>query len=86
MADHISRDAAIRELCGLCLADGDCMHTCKEITALQSIPAADVREVVLCQECVNCIKTDDYEWWCNGRGWPMVLTTKEGFCSYGRKN
>ena len=44
--DYISRKAAIEAVCKCCLANGNCGHTCKEITVLQSIPAADVRPVV----------------------------------------
>lgn len=46
MDEYIEREAAIRGLCDLCLANGKCGHTCKELTVLQSIPAANVREVV----------------------------------------
>ncbi len=46
MHEYIERDKAIEALCKYCLANGNCGHTCKEITALQSIPAADVRPVV----------------------------------------
>ena len=44
--DYITRDAAIQALCGDCLANGNCGHTCKEVAVLQSIPAADVRPAV----------------------------------------
>lgn len=54
MKEYIEREAAIRVLCGLCLADGKCGHTCKEITALEALPAADVQEVVLCRDCKYC--------------------------------
>jgi hypothetical protein len=46
MAEYIEREKTIEALCRCCLANGNCGHTCKEITALQSIPATDVRPVV----------------------------------------
>lgn len=46
MHEHIKREKAIEAVCKCCLANGICGHTCKEITALQSIPAADVQPVV----------------------------------------
>lgn len=52
MSEYIDRDAAIRALCECCLANGKCGHTCKEITNIESIPAADVRPVVTCGNCV----------------------------------
>ena len=46
MSEYIDREAAIQALCKLCLANGNCGHTCRKILALEAIPAADVRPVV----------------------------------------
>lgn len=55
MSDFISRDAAIEAVCGGCneqFDDEPCEPSCCSIRErLQSLPAADVRPVVLCREC-----------------------------------
>lgn len=50
---------------------------------INSIPAADVVEVVRCKDCKYCIKEDDYEFWCNGFCSPARLVNPEDFCSHG---
>ena len=51
MSDYISRDAAINSVFEA-FADGRSAYI-----ALEAIPAADVRPVVLCRDCQN-----SYEW------------------------
>ncbi|MBQ7671310.1 MAG: hypothetical protein IJS45_11435 [Clostridia bacterium] len=50
---------------------------------IDAIPTADVEKVVRCKNCKHCIKIDDQELWCHGRGSPAVLTTPEDYCSKG---
>lgn len=42
-------------------------------------------EVIRCKDCKNCDKIDDYEYWCDGRGFPRGLVTPDGFCDKGAK-
>ena len=47
------------------------------------VPAADVVEVVRCEDCKHCLKEDEYELWCYGRGFPARLVRADDYCSYG---
>ena len=80
MSEYIERDAAIREML---FRYWEGKETLREI--MQSIPAADVRPVVRCKDCANCEKVDEWEMWCHGRGFPMLMVSADGFCNYGRK-
>lgn len=80
MKEYVEKKLAI-EAC----YDGyaDCRDDCAD--NIRALPVCKVREVVTCGECLNCEKIDDYEWWCAGRGFPKVLTTKDDYCSHGRR-
>lgn len=39
--------------------------------------------IVRCKDCKHCDKVDDYEYWCNGRGFPRGLVAPDGFCDKG---
>lgn len=54
MSDFISREAAIKTHCSCCGWQGNVdlpCDGCKEPDNFRAIPAADVREVVLCKDC-----------------------------------
>lgn len=53
---------------------------------IESIPAADVRPVVLCGDCKYCRKVDEFEYWCDGFCSPERLVRKDDFCSHGNKD
>lgn len=56
-----------------------------EVVADRLIEAGVVREITTCVECANCDKVDDYEYWCNGWGWPMRIVRPDDFCSKGTR-
>lgn len=92
--EYIEREAAIQVLCDAC-GNAACpkglIPRCSYYEKMQSIPAADVRPVVLCQDCkhfqVN-VSPSGYlpqgvpEWEC--RHWCRP-TDPTDFCSYGEK-
>ena len=41
--------------------------------------------VVKCEDCQWCRQEDEYEYWCNGWGWPARLTRPEDYCSRGEE-
>lgn len=52
---------------------------------IADLPAADVRPVVLCENCQYCIIKDVFEYWCNGFCSPARLVCHDDFCSRGVK-
>lgn len=87
--EYIERDAALRVLCDAC-GNAACpkglIPRCSYYEKMQSIPAADVRPVVLCRDCKNNYNT------ClnHGRNEPMCDFTdrklkEDDFCSRGEK-
>jgi len=58
--------------------DGDL--ECKQIATAVPVPL-----IVRCKNCKYCDKVDDYEWWCDGRGFPRGLVTSDGFCDKGKE-
>ena len=46
----------------------------------------DIVRVVRCKDCRNVRKVDEFEWWCEGNGFPNVLTTPVRYCSQGVRN
>lgn len=56
MDEYVSREAAKEKCCSLCRWEGT--DNCSECEhPIDSIPASDVRPVVLCRDCQN-----SYEW------------------------
>ena len=77
MAEYISReavmDALLHEQYG---------YLCED--AIKSIPAADVRPVVLCRDCKYYYKdADGYEMCENSEGYDHVM--ENGFCAWAKK-
>ena len=73
MNDYISRDAAKEKCCSLCRWEGT--DNCSECEhPIDDIPAADVRPVVLCRDCIlrQYCKVAQY-------------LGADGFCSKGEK-
>lgn len=97
MTDYISREAAVRQWCGLhCGCEPDeCGHTleqdgtehCTVVDFLLELPAADVRPVVRCGECKHCVEHYDTDgnapyWVC--KEWDGG-TDYDGYCHYGER-
>ena len=82
MDDYIKRSDAIKTVCGDCeyYATNDC-EDCR-LDRLTKIPAADVRPVVYCQECIY-LGFKDFNGICNG---PMCGIVKPwDYCSHGAR-
>lgn len=89
MAEYIEREAAINSMCrwrsdttrDKCHIADVCNLACR----LEAVPAADVREVVLCRDCIHyemgvCLKIYD-DGAANKDAWQE--RKPEDFCSYG---
>lgn len=92
MDDYVSREAALETLRTVfdteawdCTDGGHLIRYEDSVCAITDIPVADVRPVVLCRDCRNCGKVDDWEYWCFGLGSPARLVTPEDWCSKGKK-
>lgn len=80
MSDHISRDVAVNGLAKI-INESDMPEDWNKgmsaaMSALFRIPAADVRPVVLCRECVH--RNDRNRQGCQGR-------RPDFFCAAGKK-
>lgn len=78
--DNISRQEAVEALCTMeCGDDSEyCVkRTCEIFTTLMRLPAAPVREVVLCKDCMH---NGSYDTDC-----PIDWNGKE-YCSFGERN
>lgn len=88
MAEYIEREAAIKAVCDCkphtCRLD-DCGKGCQEVRAIISVPAADVRPVVLCKDC-DMYECHEYD---EGIKYVCRLFKRQmqeaDFCSYGEK-
>ena len=71
MDEYISREAAQDEACDRCNRQGHCNRPelCPVMISIKNIPAADVRPVVLCQDCIYAPTGNrdgaDLEWPCD---------------------
>lgn len=89
MGDYIEREAAIAEFSnnGSAFVYGE--KRCKAIVSrLNTIPAADVRPVVLCRDCDYWDEWDRAGDTCSCAIWSedrLIYTKEEEFCSWGRK-
>lgn len=90
MPDYIEREAALDALCKASVpcfsVTGKPILDVDYVPAINAIPAADVRPVVLCRDCKwchagYCEKYDDLIPWgvATGRPW------EDWFCADGRK-
>ena len=52
---------------------------------IDTCPEADVVDVVRCADCVHCVHCDQFELWCEGRGFPGQLVNPQGFCDKGMR-
>ena len=95
MAEYINREAVIEALCSNCYASGyldlntrmeKCQYKsgnyggCQEYEDFIALPAADVREVVLCGECylhTHCRTEDVFDF--------AGLREDNRFCSVGKR-
>ena len=91
--DYISRQAAIAVIYGQHIGGKEACENARpntygadlrEIVAdIEDIPPADVRPVVLCDDCRYANRTDLFELWCNGFCHPARLVRPDDFCSHG---
>ena len=82
--DYIRRADAIEALYKDAEAHPDHTFWTTQHEALRSIPAADVRPVVLCKDCKYYYKdADGYEMCDNSEGYDHV--TEDGFCAWAVK-
>lgn len=68
--------------------DRNCGYTAEEpaeVVADRLIEAGVVSEITTCDECEYCSKVDNWEYWCNGWGWPARLVSPDDFCSKGKR-
>lgn len=90
MSDYISREETLKRLCKDVCNVSDCQCDeirCEEWFVIHNIPAADVRPVVLCRDCLHyemgvCLKIYD-DGAANKDAWQE--RKPEDFCSYGEK-
>lgn len=88
--EYIEREKAIQSICtDICKADGNCGHTCREVAAIERVPAADVRPVVFCRDCTFFKPQQKSKRWSSTT--PMcsrsatIKMPPDGFCSFGEK-
>ena len=97
MADYIEREAALKEfekVCNVCMAlvnkpmCGDC-SVADTVRKVKSIPAADVRPVVLCRECEHFSDVmyggTQFEYGFCDRWADGTRMNPDDFCSRGEK-
>lgn len=53
-------------------------------STIADMPAADVRPVVICENCKHCLKMDEHEYWCKVHS-PMHLVRPDDWCSRGEE-
>ncbi len=75
MAEYIEREAVIEFIRSYRSSTDVAFHMEEH---LHEIPAADVREVVLCKDCKYCLQTDEFEYWCDGFCSPARLVRNGG--------
>ena len=89
MAEYIEREAALRANCYFCSEhlkdDSPCDEKCADYMKFMEIPAADVRPVVLCRDCLHyemgvCLKIYD-DGAANKDAWQE--RKPDDYCSYG---
>lgn len=89
MDDYISRKDAQDETCDRCNQQGHCNRPelCPVMISIKSIPAADVRPVVLCRDCKHG-QGEKMDFWNEYEGIECVggvVHRKDWFCADGEK-
>lgn len=83
MTEYIDREQALYELCNNSIPvfdeNGDILFVCDYITVLNSIPAADVVEVVRCKDCRRFVQNNDECPWDD----ESFLLMANDYCSRG---
>ena len=79
MDDFISRADAIKKLCEYGIGCGEARIK----GVINSIPAADVRPVVLCRDC-KWYDPANSDWCCTFVNGP-ICPTENDFCSFGER-
>lgn len=84
--EYISREAAKEELCRDCEACGGDKRACTEYRFIQTLPAADVRPVVLCKDCRHR-DPEDHKCDCGQleRAGCVFSVADDYFCAYGER-
>ena len=82
MAEYIEREAFKAEILRLSTHYLNEWDTLGVLAAADRIPAADVREVVTCEECVWHVDSGYH--YCNKWCWPCPDNC-EFFCAYGKR-
>lgn len=84
MAEYIDREAVVNLLRAEAVRGATPYHIglYAAARAVEYIPAADVREVVLCKECVHFQKFRPHDGFCKIDG---MLWNNDFFCANGRK-
>lgn len=77
VTDHISREAAKQRIRD---SFSDLAHRCEINAILNSIPAADVVEVVRCKDCINWNGNDCITMY------GLYAPRPDDYCSRGEKN
>ena len=89
--EYISREAAIEAMYELCNKDQRQIFTREQLLALDDVPAANVREVVLCKDCYAYRKDKELAEaaYLDGEKYCALLRCEmpeDGFCWYGKPN
>lgn len=91
MTDYISKAEAINTILGD-MQNGESnmeeiFNTAlrKAASRIETIPAADVVEVVRCRNCKYCYEEMPNALWCQGRGWPNGMVLQDGYCDKGKR-
>ncbi len=95
MSDYISREAVNQIIAAQC---GECADACLEFDGIQpdcnqcllhgaakaikDLPAADVRPVVLCRDCIHFQQFRSHDGFCKIDG---MLWNNDFFCANGKK-
>ena len=84
---YIREDDAQKLICRICIGSEMCEHTGEENChkLFESVPRADVQEVVNCCDCKACKIEDDHEYWCFAWG-PAQLVPPDGWCFHGERS
>lgn len=87
MNHYISLEEAKHKHCSVCRDRYYCYRgdgwSCRELKEFDTIPASDVRPVVLCRDCKYFYNGRDQKCCINHAG--VVLTDEDGFCHHGVK-
>ena len=88
MTDYINRETLKKRFCGICEEYGKCQELCFDMKLINSVPAADVVEVVRCGDCKYVEPSkgrskDKLPYFCTIHREKFSDQTE--YCSFGRK-